>query len=313
MRNYKFRFSAMIPSEWFHKLKNMTKPRKKHPPPDLLNTTKKKKQFSEFNSFPHSSNSYHSNKSHTSLESKSLQISPRNSLHMIQSKRKTVYKPSPPSSSSSSVSAGFNKKKIKFIPKQDSSSASSNLKLSSSADDIIIDTKNRDFKKKMFKEIKVIDSTDEACSASKRSRKTHHLSVKVNNKEKEKEEDACRIQKKHQKSLVSSGRRSSANSPRIKLRVTSPKIHVSARRSKSRLQSKQVLDSFAVIKSSVDPNKDFRESMVEMIEENDIRDSQDMEDLLACYLSLNPKEYHDLIFKVFVQVWLEVIKSKFSS
>ncbi|VVA90242.1 unnamed protein product [Arabis nemorensis] len=315
MRNYKLRLSVMIPSKWFHKLKNMTNLRKKNHPPYSLSTIKKENISSESKSLSHSSsNSYFSNRSHTSLEAKVLQISPRNSVYMMQSKRKSVYKPSP--ASSSSVSAGFNKNKIKFLPNQDSSAASSNLKLSSSAEDIIIDMRNRDFKKKMFKEIKVSDSIKKACPASNRtkeSRKIHHLSVKVNNKDKVEEEAACRIQKKHQKTSVSSGRRSSANSPRIKVRVSSPRVQVAPRRSKSRSQSRQVINSFAVIKSSLDPKKDFRESMVEMIAENNIRSYKDMEDLLACYLSLNPKEYQDLIIKVFVQVWLEVINSTFAS
>ncbi|KAJ0250780.1 Transcription repressor OFP4 [Hirschfeldia incana] len=300
MRNYKFRFSAMIPSEWFHKLKNLTKPRKKHSIPSScsLNTTKKKKPSSESNkSLPHSSSSYFSCTSHTSLEAKILHNSPRNSLHVIESKRKTVYyKPSPPPSS---VSAGFNKTKTNFLPNQDSSSsASSNA----------IDINHRDFKKRMFKEMKVFDSTEKSCPTSNRkkaSHNPHHLSVKVN-----KNEDARRNQKKHQRT---SGRRSSSNSPRIKIKACSPRVQVSARRSKSRSQSKQVLESFAVIKSSLDPKKDFRESMMEMIEENNIRASQDLRELLACYLSLNPKEYHDLILKVFVQVWLEVINSKVAS
>lgn len=302
----------MIPRECFHKLKNMTKLRKKHPPPYTINTTKQKKHSSDSKSLPHASISYFSNKPHTPLESKILQVSPRNSLHMIQSKRKTVYKPSSPSSSS--VSSGLNKNKIKFIRNQVSSSASSSSRLTSSADNIIIDMHNRDFQKKMSRETKVFDSTEKACPASNRtkeSRKTHHLSVKVNNKDKE--EEACRIQKQHKKTLVSTGRRSATNSPRIKLRVTSPRIQVSAQRSRSRSQRKPVIDSFAVIKSSLDPKKDFRESMVEMIAENNIRASEDLKDLLACYLSLNPKEYHDLIIKVFVQVWVEVINSTFSS
>ncbi|CAE5956751.1 unnamed protein product [Arabidopsis arenosa] len=287
----------------------MTRPRNKHPLPSYyLNTTKKRKPSSESKSLRHSSTSYFSNRSHTSFDSKILQISPRNSPHKIQSKRKTVYKPSPPSTSS--VSAGFNKKKIKFHRNQDSFSASSYLKYSSSEDDIIIDMNNRDFKKKMFKEINKFDSTEKACPASNRTKETlltHHLSVKVNKEKEYQEEDACRIQKKHQKTLVSVGRRSSAKSTRIKLRVSSPRIQVSPRRSKSRSQNKQVLDSFAVIKSSLDPKKDFRESMVEMIAESNIRTSKDMEDLLACYLTLNAKEYHNLIIKVFVQVWLEVV------
>ena len=65
-------------------------------------------------------------------------------------------------------------------------------------------------------------------------------------------------------------------------------------------------DSFAVVKSSLNPQRDFRESMVEMIVQNNIRTSKDLEDLLACYLSLNSDEYHDLIIKVFKQIWFDL-------
>lgn len=64
-------------------------------------------------------------------------------------------------------------------------------------------------------------------------------------------------------------------------------------------------ESFAVVKSSSDPRRDFRESMVEMILENRLTASGDLEDLLACYLALNSDEYHDLIVKVFEEIWLE--------
>ncbi|CAI0475680.1 unnamed protein product [Linum tenue] len=66
------------------------------------------------------------------------------------------------------------------------------------------------------------------------------------------------------------------------------------------------LKSFAVVKSSYDPQNDFRESMVEMIEEMGIRKAEDLEELLACYLTLNSDEYHELIIKVFRQVWFDV-------
>ncbi|CAN0879577.1 Transcription repressor OFP1 [Linum grandiflorum] len=59
----------------------------------------------------------------------------------------------------------------------------------------------------------------------------------------------------------------------------------------------------AVVKSSADPQLDFMESMVEMIVENNISSSKDLEDLLACYLCLNSDEYHDVIIKVFKQIW----------
>lgn len=67
-------------------------------------------------------------------------------------------------------------------------------------------------------------------------------------------------------------------------------------------------ESFAVVKTSKDPKRDFKESMVEMIIENNICGSKDLEDLLACYLSLNSDEYHDLIISVFKQIWFDVVE-----
>ena len=61
-----------------------------------------------------------------------------------------------------------------------------------------------------------------------------------------------------------------------------------------------------LVKKSADPQRDFRESMVEMIIENDIRGSKDLEELLACYLSLNSDEYHGLIVKVFEEIWFDL-------
>lgn len=71
-------------------------------------------------------------------------------------------------------------------------------------------------------------------------------------------------------------------------------------------QRKSISQSFAVVKASSNPQKDFRDSMVEMIIENNIRASKDLEDLLACYLSLNSDEYHDVIVKVFEQIWFDL-------
>lgn len=65
-----------------------------------------------------------------------------------------------------------------------------------------------------------------------------------------------------------------------------------------------------MVKSSVDPRRDFRESMVEMIVENNIRTSKDLEDLLACYLQLNSDEYHEMIIKVFKQIWFDLANVK---
>ncbi|XP_068667154.1 transcription repressor OFP5-like [Aristolochia californica] len=72
-------------------------------------------------------------------------------------------------------------------------------------------------------------------------------------------------------------------------------------------------ESFAVVKSSVDPQKDFRDSMVEMIAEKEIGRPEELESLLACYLSLNPSEFHDVIVKVFRQVWFDLNRDNFVS
>ncbi|KAI3741629.1 hypothetical protein L1987_59303 [Smallanthus sonchifolius] len=71
------------------------------------------------------------------------------------------------------------------------------------------------------------------------------------------------------------------------------------------------VDSLAVLKRSFDPQQDFRESMMEMMMENGIRQREELEELLACYLTLNCDEYHGLIVKVFKDVWLELNKVHF--
>lgn len=103
------------------------------------------------------------------------------------------------------------------------------------------------------------------------------------------------------------------NSPGMRLRINSPRIgsrkvqsNVRKGVSSSSRRSRNLSDSFAIVKASFDPHKDFRESMVEMIVENNIRSSKDLEDLLACYLTLNSDEYHDLIIKVFKQIWFDL-------
>ncbi|KAD3067558.1 hypothetical protein E3N88_35438 [Mikania micrantha] len=62
--------------------------------------------------------------------------------------------------------------------------------------------------------------------------------------------------------------------------------------------------SCCIVKSTFDPCKDLKESMMEMIVDYNIRASQDLEKLLAFYLSLNPNEYHDMIVKSFEEIWL---------
>ncbi|CAL4901290.1 unnamed protein product [Urochloa decumbens] len=101
------------------------------------------------------------------------------------------------------------------------------------------------------------------------------------------------------RSSVSAGRR-------LRTRVNSPRLASSARSRKSSRPPPPpppLAESFAVVKASADPRRDFRESMEEMIAEKGIRDAADLEDLLACYLALNAAEHHDLIVEVFEQIW----------
>lgn len=103
-----------------------------------------------------------------------------------------------------------------------------------------------------------------------------------------------------------------------KIRVSSPKMDTckikaledmkrAKMKKKLQLEDKEAdLGSFAVVKSSRNPQQDFKDSMLEMIMEKRIRGPEELEELLACYLTLNADEYHDLIIKVFRQVWREL-------
>lgn len=70
---------------------------------------------------------------------------------------------------------------------------------------------------------------------------------------------------------------------------------------------RKISESFAIVKCSYDPRRDFTESMVEMIVENEIRNSHDLWELLRCYISLNSKEYREIILEVFEQVCSQLL------
>ncbi|XP_018481315.1 transcription repressor OFP5 [Raphanus sativus] len=111
-------------------------------------------------------------------------------------------------------------------------------------------------------------------------------------------------------------RRELGTKEKSKVRVFSPrsseKCRVKAiedlKKAKLRAREQQELDggmeneSFAVVKCSSDPQKDFRDSMIEMITENGINHPEELKELLVCYLRLNSDEYHDMIINVFQQV-----------
>ncbi|KAM1045594.1 hypothetical protein ACFX2A_037401 [Malus domestica] len=114
-------------------------------------------------------------------------------------------------------------------------------------------------------------------------------------------------------------------SPRTASRVEICKVNALEDMTKAKLKTKKEaeeravqqvrtgLNSFAVVKCSFDPQKDFRDSMVEMVVEKKITQPEDLEELLACYLTLNSDEYHDLIIKVFRQVWFDLNQTCFGT
>ncbi|KAF8087474.1 hypothetical protein N665_0584s0008 [Sinapis alba] len=74
------------------------------------------------------------------------------------------------------------------------------------------------------------------------------------------------------------------------------------RRSKSSISNTKFIVMMAMEKCSYDPREDFRESMVEMIVANKIRDADELRSLLEYYLSMNPREYRSAILEIFYEV-----------
>ncbi|XVF84187.1 hypothetical protein PTKIN_Ptkin17bG0005400 [Pterospermum kingtungense] len=191
-----------------------------------------------------------------------------------------------------------------------------NCKISPEAnDDIVIDVDSKSFVKKFNK----LDEFDKLSELElppiiTKPVKFNDMIKDIKKKEPKKAVKEERVTVKDNKN-TNPVRKFSLHSPGLRLRVNSPKIasrriQGHARKSVSSTSSssssrRSLSDSLAVVKSSFDPQRDFRDSMVEMIIENNIRASKDLEDLLACYLSLNSDEYHDLIINVFKQIWFD--------
>lgn len=72
-------------------------------------------------------------------------------------------------------------------------------------------------------------------------------------------------------------------------------------------------ESVAVEKDSDDPYLDFRQSMLQMILENEIYSKDDLRELLHCFLQLNSPYHHGLIVKAFSEIWNGVFSVRSSS
>ncbi|KAL8148489.1 hypothetical protein AgCh_005746 [Apium graveolens] len=63
-------------------------------------------------------------------------------------------------------------------------------------------------------------------------------------------------------------------------------------------------DSICAVKYSSDPFSDIRDSVVEMIETVGVRNWNELEDLIYCYIALNPSQVHQYIEQAFVSVFI---------
>ncbi|XP_031282335.1 transcription repressor OFP4-like [Pistacia vera] len=343
MGKHRFRFSDMIPNAWFYKLKDMSKTRTSHNS-SHHNNKKIPPKSNPTSQNPHISFPRYSYYFTTQpIKPEKLYNSPVNSkasdTHFPDpstkkhTKRKTIYKPSPKNFSSNNAStpctchyfkspddscfsSAESSNEANYFPDIDSDGESiCNCELTSSTTDIIIDLNDNQFFSSKVKKLNGFDAISEMelppiltkpPKSHDKINVNHSLSVKIV------KEESVRTQKEQRNKAAVIRKSSSSNSPGIKLRakansprIGSKKLQTACSR-KSISRNKGFSESFVVVKSSVDPQRDFRDSMVEMIVENDLRTSKDLEDLLACYLSLNSKEYHGVIVKAFEEIWFDM-------
>ncbi|XP_076904013.1 transcription repressor OFP1-like [Bidens hawaiensis] len=308
MGNYRFRLSDMLPNAWFYKLRDMSKTKittttttnhHKKPPYGSYYSSSTTTPPPQNHHFSHPRN-YHTPKVsqfHNSPKSPHFHDPPRkSSKRLITPNRKTIYKPSPKHSSltesTHTLQDFFHSPTTIQSPSSESTHSpltSCTCRLSSSTSDIIIDVT----------EPKKIDFSPE------NDLKLPPIITKPS-----------KVIPRNRQALVSSKKVKETNQPQarksvsgLKLRSNSPKLAILNKRvvqNKSSQRKSNMSESFAVVKSSFDPQNDFKESMMEMIKENNIRASKDLEELLACYLSLNSDEYHDVIVKAFEQIWFSL-------
>lgn len=307
-----------MPNAWFYKLKDMGRT-KNH-----IKNKKKQQQTDPSNSNyqPHSypRKSYYFSRdlvSHDKFCNSPKSIDPpRKSSKRIRSRRSSAAK-----TVSSPVSAGCSCRTKPESPRQYCSSDGENgspevpnfppefrndrILTTDSFDDMVAWSRSESDAKDIVIDVKQIELPPIITKLEKFDESVKDLKKK----DSPKHHRNSQISAKEQRNSTSTARKSTSSSPRVKLRINSPRIAnrkiIQGRKSASGAR-RSLSESLAVVKSSADPQKDFRESMVEMIVQNNLRASKDLEDLLACYLTLNSDEYHEIIIKVFKQIWFDL-------
>ncbi|KAJ0266802.1 Transcription repressor OFP3 [Hirschfeldia incana] len=349
MGTHKFRFSDMMPHSWLYKLKGISRSSsRKHLPssPKRLSTSSSTDASSSRNSLRLSSSPYHLPQGSSSppkspfkrkLKRKTV-YKPSSRLKLSSSS--SSFNPHVPlTTSRNHRSKPTSPNSIILEPSLTSSLSHRSKPTSSNA--IILEPSLTSSRNHRFKPSSANAPSDSTVGSSSdplslsspsdqnygfsRDLESHSVDVKNHHSVKKLDDDSedpsnsspglaetvkkpppleIRTQQKLKKpKATSAGIRIRANSPRIARKKTK------AGRTSPQPMKKEMAESFAIVLTSVDPERDFRESMVEMIVENKMKEQKDLEDLLACYLSLNSSEYHDIIIKAFEKTWFHLSHS----
>ncbi|KAL2899929.1 Transcription repressor OFP3 [Bienertia sinuspersici] len=315
MGNQKFKLTDMIPNAWFYKPKDgnnttksskiqSNKPRRDHLPPPPPQTTNNPPQVSSLEPQCQYRKSYHITREliHPPQE---LDFSPPRKSKSSSKSRKSSRRTSSYSSCSCKSTTTFQSSRSKSnSPSSPPLFEDTLLKTEHKTEDfdIVIDVDKNSF----FNDINTFNFKLPPIITK------HGVKPRNNSKE---EKVFTPISKEQR---ISPSLRKFSENRGVRLKVNSPRIMGmkqgqngnSGRKSTSSKKRRSISESFAVVKSSFDPHRDFKESMVEMIVQNNLRASKDLEDLLACYLSLNSDEYHGVIIKVFKQIWFDLRHQK---
>ncbi|ESQ42545.1 hypothetical protein EUTSA_v10014213mg [Eutrema salsugineum] len=295
MGTHKFRFSDIVPHSWLYKLKGMSRSNRKHIPssPKHLSSsdpssTRKLRDALGLSSSPQASSS-----------------SPKPSFKR-RTKRKTVYKPSSrlklSSSSLNSHASLTSSRNHRSKSSSSSENAVSDSTVGSSSDPVLSSPSDKNHGFSRDSESDSVDIKDDQYSVRKLDdvsedpSKSENLNPVMVETVKEPPFETRTEQKLKKPKAGSSGIRIRTNSPKIVRKKTKGRT----------IKDMGAAESFAIVLTSVDPERDFRESMVEMIVENKMKEQKDLEGLLACYLSLNSCEYHDIIIRAFEKTWFHL-------
>lgn len=310
MGNYRFKLSDMMPNAWFYKLRDMGRRNKKK----IITSHHSYKKKPSSSSSPSTMQ--------PSKERQSHQLSPRKSYYFTRELNPKASRSGfcePPRKSSKQTSnrritmaessSEFDSSGEPEFPEPEIRTDSVLLTEAfhrtpsgpSKADDILMDVEKSSIARK---DVKLRDYHPPITIKKKETKPNTQNSLKI----KIVKEDTTSSIK--QQRNTTPGVRLRTKSPRIGSRKThqihgrrsvSPPLAAAAAAASSSSR-RRMSESLAIVKTSWNPERDFRESMVEMIVENKMKGSKDFEDLLACYLDLNSDEYHELIIKVFKQV-----------